>query len=34
LKLHKTMHTKAAKKAAKKRVIFMKEFLRQMAKEV
>jgi uncharacterized protein len=34
LKLHKTMHTKAAKKAAKKRVRFMKEFLRQMAKEV
>ena len=34
LKLHKTMHTKAAKKAAKKRVRFMKEFLRQMAKEI
>lgn len=34
LKLHKTMHTKSAKNAAKKRVRFMKEFLRQMAKEV
>lgn len=34
LKLHKTMHTRAAKKIAKKRIRFMKAFLKQMAKEI
>lgn len=32
LKLHRTMHTRTAKKMAKKRIRFMKEFLRQMEK--
>lgn len=34
LKLHKTMHTRTAKKMAKKRVLFMRAFLKQMAKEI
>lgn len=34
LKLHRTMHTKTAKRMAKKRVRFMRAFLKQMAKEI
>lgn len=34
LKLHRTMHTRTAKEMAKKRTRFMKEFLKQMAKEI
>lgn len=34
LKLHRTMHTRTAKKMAKERVRFMKAFLKQMAKEI
>jgi uncharacterized protein len=34
LKLHRTMHTRTAKKMARERVRFMKAFLRQMAKEI
>jgi uncharacterized protein len=34
LKLHKTMHTKTAKRIAKKRIRFMKAYLKQLAKEI
>jgi uncharacterized protein len=34
LRLDKTMHTRTAKRMAKKRINFMKAFLKQMAKEI